>query len=169
MLCCNWYYATVGGSWEKGHYNTSSCMSNLLVLKHLLGVVLLQTFEQWGLEMCFKQQFVVWEFSFQCDAGFKFSGEKRVIVIIEAAVSFWTAAEPSLTSNVLMHLICRIQTPGELDVLMLWRSEGARCSPARPFLSPSQSLTSAGCFCWAGFPIVHTLSWLASQGCCWLL
>lgn len=38
--------------------------------------------------MCFKQQFVVWEFSFQCDAGFKFSGEKRVIVIIEAAVSF---------------------------------------------------------------------------------
>lgn len=40
---------------------------------------------------------------------------------------------------------------------------------ACPFLSPSQSLTSAGCFCWAGFPIVHTLSWLASQGCCWLL
>lgn len=52
-------------------------MSNLLVLKHLLGVVLLQTFEQWGLEMCFKQQFVVWEFSFQCDAGFKFSGKKK--------------------------------------------------------------------------------------------
>ena len=128
MLRCNWYCATVGGSWEKGHYNTSSCMSNLLVLKHLLGVVLLQTFEQWGLEMCFKQQFVVWEFSFRCDAGFKFSGKKRVIVIIEAAVSFWAAAEPSLTSNVLMHLICRIQTPGELDVLMPWRSEGARCS-----------------------------------------
>lgn len=40
---------------------------------------------------------------------------------------------------------------------------------ACPFLSPSQSLTSAGCFCWVGFPIVHTPSWLASQGCCLLL
>lgn len=120
-----------------------------------------------------------------------FAGGDKVCAIVRAALTlaFWTAAEPAVTSaqmlrsdhtkrSSLMRFFVELNTrkvsssKHQAPSVFWCRGRPSWLSglwfPC-PFLSPSRSLTSAGCFCWAGFPIVHTLSWLASQGCCWLL
>lgn len=106
----------------------------------------------------------------------KLNSKWNKCLIVEAVdkLAFRAAAEPSLTSDVLRWphrdptgCIELPWTPG--SSVFWWRGGGRTAYLATPPPTPPESLTSAGCFCWAGFPIVHTPSWLASQGCCWLL
>lgn len=142
---------------------------------------------------------VVWEFSFQHDSKSKwkkssilhlvFTGKEKFVLLLEQPLNLlsglqlnqpWPQLKCSAPTTPSAYISCTSlsnSTPGKLAPLntpsVFWYSGRPNGLTgllfACPFLSPSQSLTSAGCFCWAGFPIVHTLSWLASQGCCWLL
>lgn len=119
--------------------------------------------------------------------------------IVRAAVkhAFWAAAESSVTSNTqiswtdhikladlmqfsVISLRFKINTRKvcfskhqPLCVLISWQSEQAIWLTARLSFPPSLSPPPVSHFCrmfllsWV--PIVHTVSWLASQGCCWLL
>lgn len=136
----------------------------------------------------------LWFESFHVELKFqakKMQVKIHAVVRANVKLAVWAAAEPSMTSAQIFctdHIKCtdlvhffvrnklntrKVSSLNTSPSVFWYRGRLNRLSGlllARPFL-PLSLPVSHFCrmFLLSWVPIVHTLSWLASQGCCWLL